>query len=367
MKGRSPYFSILDILEHMKIPKEVRAGAVAAIALILLYWGINFLKGKNVFSEQTLIYALYDRVDGLSAARPVNINGFKIGQVNRVFFHPSGDGSLIVEMSITTDFAIPRNSIAKINAQSLLGDKSVDLVLGDATEKVLAGDTLRSEITLSLTDEVNKQVLPLKQKAEHLFGSIDTAMILLTGFLNEQTRDDFRATFESVRKSFESIEHTSSELDGIVTENRTRLDEVIKNIHAVTEALGQNAEGIGEMIVDAEAIADTLSQADLGRSLRSLNATLSQADSILGRINRGQGTVGKLINDEELYEELVQASEELKRLLLDVQLNPKRYVHVSLWGSSKKFDKEEVDQAEKQKQMEREQEKKDKKDSKGTQ
>ena len=171
-------------------------------------------------------------------------------------------------------------------------------------------------------------------------------MILLTGFLNEQTRDDFRATFESVRKSFESIEHTSSELDGIVTENRTRLDEVIKNIHAVTDALGQNAEGIGEMIGDAEAIADTLNQADLGRSLRSLNATLSQADSILGRINRGQGTVGKLINDEELYEELVQASDELKRLLMDVQLNPRRYVHVSLWGSSKKFDKEEVDQAE---------------------
>jgi phospholipid/cholesterol/gamma-HCH transport system substrate-binding protein len=326
----------------VKISKEIKAGFIAILSLGLLYWGINFLKGKDVFSDQKLAYAVYDRIDGLTAAHPVTINGFQVGQVNRIYFHPDRDGRLMVEMSFTSDFQIPINSIARINTASLLGNKVVELELGNSSTYLAAGDTLPSEITRSLTEEVNRQVLPLKQKAENLIGSIDTAMTLLTGFLNERTRSNFMATFESVRKSFETLEHTSSELDLLVSDNRSGITSIVENVKEISDALGENAEELSQVINHSEAIADTLSQAKIGKTMRSLNHALQQADTILTNINSGKGTMGMLINDPELYRRLESASEELNMLLLDIQYNPNRYIHFSVFGSSKEYDSEQL-------------------------
>ena len=324
--------------------RQIRAGLVAILAFAMLYWGINFLKGKNLFNSQTLVYSIYERVDGLTPARPVTINGFQIGQVNRIYFHPNKDGRLIVEMSINTDFTIPKSSIARINSTSLMGDKSVELILANDYSNILAdGDTLNSEIMLSLTEEVNRQVLPLKQKAESLIGSIDTAMTLVTSFLNDQTRNNFIATFASVRRSFETLENTTKEIDLLVTDNRVNLTRLIENITSISKGLKDNESNLSAIIANAESISDTIAKANIGETLRSLNTALSQSEEIFKKVNDGTGTAGKLINDPKLYDDMAKAAEQLNLLLLDVKYNPNRYIHFSVFGSSKEYDKEEMD------------------------
>jgi phospholipid/cholesterol/gamma-HCH transport system substrate-binding protein len=326
------------------LSRQIRAGLVAILAFAMLYWGINFLKGKNLFNSQTLVYSIYERVDGLTPARPVTINGFQIGQVNRIYFHPNKDGRLIVEMSINTDFTIPKSSIARINSTSLMGDKSVELILANDYSNILEdGDTLNSEIMLSLTEEVNRQVLPLKQKAESLIGSIDTAMTLVTSFLNDQTRNNFIATFASVRRSFETLENTTKEIDLLVTDNRVNLTRLIENITSISKGLKDNESNLSAIIANAESISDTIAKANIGETLRSLNTALSQSEEIFKKVNDGTGTAGKLINDPKLYDDMAKAAEQLNLLLLDVKYNPNRYIHFSVFGSSKEYDKEEMD------------------------
>jgi len=326
------------------LSRQIRAGLIALLALAMLYWGINFLKGKNIFSSQTLVYSIYQKVDGLTPARPVTINGFQVGQVNRIYFHPNKDGSLVVEMSLNTDFTIPKSSIARINSTSLMGDKSIELILGQDYSNLLSeGDTLGSEIMLSLTEEVNRQVLPLKQKAESLIGSIDTAITLVTSFLNEQTRNNFIATFTSVRKSFETLEHTTKEIDLLITDNRVNLTSLIANITSISNGLKENETELSAIIANAESISDTIAKAKIGETLRSLNTALAQTEEIFTKVNNGTGSAGKLINDPQLYDDMADAAEQLKLLLLDVKYNPNRYIHFSVFGNSKEYDKEEMD------------------------
>jgi phospholipid/cholesterol/gamma-HCH transport system substrate-binding protein len=326
------------------LSRQIRAGLIALLALAMLYWGINFLKGKNIFSSQTLVYSIYQKVDGLTPARPVTINGFQVGQVNRIYFHPNKDGSLVVEMSLNTDFTIPKSSIARINSTSLMGDKSIELILGQDYSNLLSeGDTLGSEIMLSLTEEVNRQVLPLKQKAESLIGSIDTAITLVTSFLNEQTRNNFIATFTSVRKSFETLEHTTKEIDLLITDNRVNLTSLIANITSISNGLKENETELSAIIANAESISDTIAKAKIGETLRLLNTALAQTEEIFTKVNNGTGSAGKLINDPQLYDDMADAAEQLKLLLLDVKYNPNRYIHFSVFGNSKEYDKEEMD------------------------
>jgi len=334
--------------------REVLAGLVAIGSLALLYWGFNFLKGKDVLSKNKVLYAVYDRIDGLSAARPINLNGFQIGQVNRIVFHPSMDGRLIVELGINTDFPIARNSVARIVAQSLLGDKSVDLIAGDSPESVRWGDTLQSDIAMSLTEEVNRQVAPLKQKTEDLIGSIDTTITLINGFLTDDTRNNFKETFSSVRRSIQTLEHSVKTIDGMLDETRAPFVMTVENINSIVENLKNNEKELNGILKNTEQITDTLAKANLGKTIATLNRVLNNTDSIVQKVNDGYGFAGKMVNDPALYENLSAAADQLKLLLIDMKYNPNRYVQFSLFGNSRDYSPEEIREIEEAEQKRRE-------------
>ncbi len=322
----------------LKITKELKAGIVAFLALGLMYWGFNFLKGINLFDNRKLVYAVYKDVDGLTPARPLMLNGFQIGQVSRVYFHPNLDGRLIVEMALTTEFEIPKNSIARISSAGIMGDKNVELILGNLPNALSAGDTLLSDLALSLTEEVNKQVLPLKQKTENLLGSLDTAITLISGFLTESTRNNFMASFESVRRSFDNLEHTTQEFDIMVTQTRPGIENIVADVSDLTETLKANEKNISSIIANTKSISDTLNSAQMSKTLASLRKSVYETESILSKLNSGEGTAGQLLNNPELYQQLEASASELKILLTDMKLNPNRYVHFSVFGKNKPFD-----------------------------
>ena len=326
----------------MKISREFKVGAVAVVALAGLYWGIAFLKGSDLLKSKRLIYAVYDQVDELTKARPVNINGFKVGMVDYISFMPDGSGRLVVALNITNDIKVPVNTIARIYSSDLIGSKAVELVMGDSTQYVQNGDTLTSKIQRSLTEEVNEQVKPIKEKAEKLLGSIDTVLTLVSGFLNTQTKESFTKTFVSIQSSFETLEKTISKLDRAVGKSEDDLVHSIDNFAKITSTIQNNEDKLNSIFANLESISDTLSAVEFNRLVGNLNATLQRTNSVMAKVDSSDGSASQLINDPQLYKNLVDATEQLNLILLDLKYNPKRYVNISLFGGSDDYDEDEI-------------------------
>lgn len=336
----------------MKINREFKVGISAIVALVLFYWGFNFLKGKDLFDSSRVYYAVYDRVDGLTAAKPVIVNGFKVGMVDKVYFHPDGSGRLIVQLKMTNDISISESTIANIHSTDLLGDKSVQLILGNSTEPALNGDTLQSNIELTLTEEVNEQVAPLKGKAEKLFASMDTVLTLVSGFLNEENQQSFLATFNSLERSFETLEGTVNKVDRTVDRSQDDMVTTIENIAAITTTLEQNSENLTAILNNVNTISDSLSKVRFAETFESLNRAMTSAESIMQKVDQGEGSLGKLVNDEQLYRNLEEASGQLDKLLLDIKYNPKRYVNFSVFSKDREYTEEEIEEMEREKEEE---------------
>ncbi len=341
----------------MKVSREFKVGLVAIIAMVLLYWGFNFLKGQDVFENKKVVYAIYERVEGLTPAKPVYVNGFKVGMVDDIYFHPDQSGRLIVAFNITSDFHVPKDSKAIIQSADLLGDKAVGLILGESKENLASGDTLFADVELSLTEEVNKQVAPLKAKIEKLFGSVDTVLVLLSGFLDENAQNNFGKTFKSLKNSFESLENTLDNLDQTVSTSQGDIVSTFDNLEKITGNLEKNSENLNAIFTNFNAISDSLSKVKFQETFKSLNNALVSASEVLEKVNNGEGTAGQLINDPELYNNLKKASEELDLLLLDIKYNPGRYIDLSLFGKRKDYNEEEL--------LKKDEETKAKKEAKG--
>lgn len=329
----------------MKISNEFKVGIISLLAILLVYWGLSFLKGADLFKTSRTFYAVYERVDGLAASKQVTINGFGVGRVDRVYFHPNGSGKLIVRMDIENDIVFSKASIARISGD-ILGDKSVALDLADFGDMAQDGDTLRSDVQLSLADEVNKQVAPLKAKAEKLISSIDTVLILFTGFLNEDSKNNFVETFNSLRRSFQTLENTVKSVDRTVTQSEDELISTIESIASIARNLENNNEELSAIFSNFESISDSLAKVNFAQTFASLNEALDATNDVMQKINNGEGTAGKLVNDTEVYDNLQDASEQLNRLLLDIKYNPKRYINFSVFGKSDAYTDEEIDNME---------------------
>src|ERR1035437_2019636 len=182
---------------HFKLTREFKIGLTFVVTLAAFYWGVNFLKGVNIFSNARKIYAIYPRVGGLMRTNPVTINGLNVGKVSKISFTNDTSRFLVVELSISMNVPIPKNSVAEIYSSDLLGSKAVEIKLGNSKEFVKNGDTLRSNAKASIEDEVSKQVMPLKAKAEALMGSFDTLLNVFNQVMNEQTKDNPIKSFAS--------------------------------------------------------------------------------------------------------------------------------------------------------------------------
>ncbi len=315
----------------MKISKELKTGILAVAAIGLLIWGFNFLNGKDVFSKERRLYAIYPRVEGLVNSNPIVINGLKIGQVESISFLPDYSGSIIVGMMINTDFPIPKNSTAHIFSADLMGSKSVAIQLGDAKILATDGDTLASSLEASLKDQVNMQVAPIKKKAEEMMNSVDSVLTALKSVFNKESRRNIAESFQSIRRTIHNIESTTYQMDTLMSDQSGRVAGILQNVESITANLNNNSESINRIINNMAIISDTLVYAELPQTFIRINETVMQMNSILTKINEGEGTIGLLINNDSLYYKLQSSSENLDRLLIDMKKNPERYVKFSIF------------------------------------
>jgi phospholipid/cholesterol/gamma-HCH transport system substrate-binding protein len=315
------------------LKKELKVGLFAVIIIALAVWGFNYLKGKDLLNQQRDFYGIYNHVDGLESGQKIVINGFKVGRVDDIQFVPGGNGSLIVHMVLNNDFEVAKNTLAVIKSDGLLGTKMIALELGKSKELAQEGDTLVTSIEGSLTDEVNKQVLPIKIKAEKMLSSIDTVLIYIQNMLNQDTRDNVSESMERINGTFKKLENIITNLDVMVA---TDLKSMVSNVDSITSVIRANATEIDKTLAGFAELGDAMEGAELTAMFASVQTTIGNADSIIAKINRGEGTVGKLINDPAMYDNLNDASAELEKLLGDMKQSPERYVHFSLFGRKHK-------------------------------
>ena len=315
----------------MKISKEVKVGFVFIIALALLIWGLMYLKGMEMFRQRKVVYAIYEKVNGLAESNPVSINGLRVGQVKKLYFSPRDPGKIIVELYLTTDYPIPRNSVAKIFSSDLMGSKEVEIVLGNSSEKLKKGDTLLAMTEASLGEEVNRQLLPLKRKAENLISSIDTIASIVQEVLNKNTRDNLVEAIEHVKETLQNLAHTTFYIDTLIGSQRSHLATIIVNLESISSNLKQNNGKINNIIDNLSSISDSLARSNIPVTFARINKAVLDLDLVLEKINRGEGTIGLLVNDTNLYREVEKAARDLNLLLEDIKANPKKYVKVSVF------------------------------------
>ena len=321
----------------MKIKKEVKVGVLMLVAISLLAWGANFLKGTNILNKNRHFYAIYEKVDGLGASNPVIINGFKVGQVEKIEFLPDFSGNIIVKFSVTkNDFPIPSDTKAKIMSADILGSKTIDLQLGSSKTLIKNNDTLQTEIEASLTESVNQQIAPLKKKAEDLINTVDSAILIVSAIFNKNARTNLDSSFASIRGTLETFEKTMINVDRLVDEERKHLDGIFKNVESITENFAKSNNKLTSAIANMEAITDSLAGSNLKQTVNNASIAMQQVSDIMQRINNGEGSLGALINNDTLYINLEKAAYDLDQLMLDLRLNPERYVHFSIFGRKDK-------------------------------
>ena len=310
--------------------KEFKIGLFAIASIIALIFGVNYLKGINILNENRNFYAVYGNIGGLQVGSTVLVNGYKVGMVSDINLLAQQRQNLLVTISIDKEFDIPVNTICKIVNQDLMGSKGITLVLGDNNYLVNSGDTLIGNIEGSLQDEVNAQILPLKNKAEELIGSIDSVMMIVTAVLNKNTRENLRNSLSSLDKTFELMSQTMGKVDTMVDLNDERISKVIQNLESITTNLESSNGKIKNILTNFSSLSDSLAKADIGTALQNLS-------DLTTKINNGEGSIGLLLKDDKIYVNFEKSTRELASLLEDIKKHPSRYVNFSIIGGGKPY------------------------------
>jgi phospholipid/cholesterol/gamma-HCH transport system substrate-binding protein len=309
----------------LKISKEFKTGIVAIVVIGLFIWGYNYMKGLNLFDGPMKTYFTeYNNVQGLNTASVVTINGVEVGKVVGINFNtdPKKKGQLIVEFSVENDFEFSVNSVAKIYSASLMGGKSLAVVPSYEGRTAVPGDMLSGEIESDIFSSVTEKLNPLQAKVENVIVSADSLMVGLNDILNPTTRANLKASFEGLLETIDNFKSASQEMDALIKNNDEKLSRTLDNAEELSENLVQ--------------LSDSLISADIAMTVKTLETTLDNFNTILEQVKSGEGSLGKLLNDEGMYTNLTNASKELEELLREMKLHPKRFVHFSLFGKKDK-------------------------------
>ena len=312
--------------------KSLKVGIVSLVTIFLLYFGINFLKGINVMNNGRVLNAYYEDIAGLTEGNSITVKGHKIGTITNITFDSERDNLLKVSLNIENDIEIPVNTIAKIVSIDLMGTKGISLVLGDSSLMVVSGDELSSSIESSLQDEVNAQIIPLKIKTEELIGSIDSVMTVITSVLNKDARESLSKSLISLDQTFTTLSETLLVVDKMIRDNKENIDLTMSNFVSVSNNLNESNKEIKNIISNFSSISDSLVKADV-------LSTFNKIDKITNTINKGDGSLGKLISDKSIYINLESATKELEELIKDMKINPERYINFSIINTPKPYKK----------------------------
>lgn len=311
----------------MKITNETKVGILATVAIVILILGYSFLKGNDVFTKETTYYAVYDRVDGLSVSKPVLVNGYQIGRVSSMVLMPSS-GKILTEFKVNRKYPIPENTIARIASTDLLGGKAIIFDLGDASAYAENADTLQANIQQNILEQVE----PVQKKAEAVVAVLDSVLTSINHTINPEFQANVNRSIASIANTLKTLENTSQQVDGIIGTQKSKISEILSNLEAISKNFKDNNEQITHIFANLEKVSDNAAKMDFASTMAKTDKAVSDFQEIANSINNGEGSIGKLLNDEGLYNNLTDASKSLDELIIDMKTRPSRYVHFSVFG-----------------------------------
>jgi phospholipid/cholesterol/gamma-HCH transport system substrate-binding protein len=306
----------------LRLTKEIKAGLIVVLGITAVILGFSYLKSNSLLGKSTKLYAVYDHVGGLQSGTAVSLNGFSVGTIDDITFLDE-TGKLMVSFTLITDLPIPADSKAELYDTSVLGGKGLQIILGTPGSAIAqSGDTLTSIVKIGMTDRITELMEPLEAKVNSAIVETD----LLMKNLNQLLDADSQAL---LRETLNNFSETSASLK-VISQN------VSENLTANEKVLGTILENTAELTSNLSSVSQTLNEADLKGLMVHLNESISATKEILAGINNGEGTVGQIFTNQELYVSLTSNLNQLEWLLQDLRLNPKRYLSVSVFGKKQK-------------------------------
>lgn len=301
--------------------REVKIG-IFAVAMIGVAWGgIRFLKGFDIFGGNTEYYAAYDQINGVQSASPIMMKGVKIGTVTGLEFDPARSDKVVLRLTIRRQYRIPEDSEAKIVSNGLMGGKAIEIAYGASPVFLHGGDTLRSGRDRDLMDVAGSELDFVKQRLSQVTSDLTRTLDNVNRLLEANT--------ENITGTLGNLNSLSGDLASLLAAEKQHLRTAIGGLSEFSEMLGDNAGRVDSIVGDLHALTSQLAEE---RLVRKLGQAADDLSTLLGRMERGDGTVGKLMTDQQLYDSLNEATGNLAALLADLKEYPARYVHFSLFG-----------------------------------
>jgi len=302
----------------LNLSREVKTAILILGCIVIFIFGFSYLKGSSLLKQEKTVHALYQDVEGLVVGANVTISGMNVGKVKQIDFDESYK-KIKVTFSLREDLSFSDQSVAQLYEAGLIGGKAIAILPQYEEGNVIqSGAVLPSEIKPGLTELVNQQIAPLQDKIEGLLTSADSLFAGVSNVMNYDTQNNLKATLENFAKTIENINKLTSRVNRIVDANETELNNTLSNISELSGNLNQ--------------LTDSLSQAPLNTTLKNFEVTSAQLKKIIDRLESGAGSAGKLLYEDELYDNLLKSTKALELLLSDLQAHPKRYVHFSIFG-----------------------------------
>lgn len=299
----------------MKLSREVKTAVLVIFGIFLFIYLFNFLKGNDLFDSSRTYYAVYDNVEGLSPSTPVTINGLNVGKVLEIGFTDDNSGNLLVKFVVDNEFQFSKNSEAQLYEAGLIGGKAIAIVPAfDNAENATKGTFLKGTTKAGLSELVNQRLTPLQEKIETSIVSADSLLTNINSVFDAQTKANLKSSIAKLNSTISSFKTTSSSLNDLVTTNQVKLNSTLSNVEIISGNLSK--------------LTDSIANAGLTKTIKNLQSTISNFDKILVSIENGEGSIGKLMKEEGLYDNLEGATKELEELLKDIKLHPKRYFRI---------------------------------------
>jgi phospholipid/cholesterol/gamma-HCH transport system substrate-binding protein len=314
----------------LKISNESKVGIFTLVTLVILILGYSFMKGRNVFNSPDVYYAYYNKIEGLVESNPVILYGYKVGKVEKITITNIKGRNILVKFTVKNEVLLPIDSRARIVSTDLIGAKGIELKLGIEKRTARSSDTLLGETEQGLVESVSDMLDPIKQKATSMLTTIDNVMSDLQIYLSRGGRRDLGRTLEGLKNLILNLESTTGSLNNFVSTETMRMRAILKNLETLSVSLEENAPALENALTNLSDFSDTLKAANIASVINDIGKTVNEIDVIAKKINSGNGTLGQLVYDDSLYNNLELTTKNLNSLLIDLQSNPRRYINLSL-------------------------------------
>lgn len=312
------------------LSRQVKVGVFGLSMAVLLYLGINFIKSKKIFNSDNIFYAEYSQADGIEVSSPVLVKGFRVGTVDKITFdiHKS---TVIVKMSVDDEYPIPNDSKAKITSASILGGKVIEIILGSSPTPLESGDNLVPQQEQGILEMASNEYENLKAQASGLIDQLSKALKSVNALLSEQNVANVSSTLANINK-------VSGNLDNIISNQKNNIEGTLANLNGITKSLNSEIPKLGITLDNFNQLSASLAK-DGPILIHNASLAVENLNSLLSKVQNPEGTVGKLLSEDEVYQNLTNATNALTLLLEDIKTNPKRYINISVFGKKDKVEK----------------------------